>query len=322
LLLADLKHAQEAYAYPDHNKKSGCCGLCGCALAWTDFDLHPAWGPTRWMVKGVTAWREANVDCIALLQLPGASALLWVPDWMHCKNLGSDKELYGSVLDFMCYVMIAGDPETILIRIWSFIEIWYKDHDVQNKFSNVRLSMFHKQRNFAVLRGRAAELRAFGRPLLWAFTKFMDAANVQHQWIARALEASNRMEDIYSDEQYKQSFKLPAALAAELNQCCVDYCRNIAGLRRWCRSQNLLLFKVTTKLHFLREICMLAGFIHPRLAACWSGEDLMHHMQRLIQSTLAGTSTRNVEPKAMLKYTAALGHAISVYEKERDSSLL
>jgi hypothetical protein len=322
LLLGDLQHMEVAYGFPNHNKVSGMCALCGCGRDWTDFDEHPSWESTRWHVLGLDAWRAANSVRIALLQLPGASVLLWLPDWMHCKNIGTDKEFYGSVLEFMCYHMVAGDAATLLTQYWRRIYEWYMEHGTHAKFSNLKLSMFHKLNDFPLLRGRAAEVRSFGKPLLHVFTLFMDTGNVQHRWILNALRACVRMEDIVNDRRYKQSFKLPGALAAELDACCVTFGRHVAGLRRWCRTQDLRLFKVTSKMHFLREITMLAKYLHPRLGACWSGEDMMHHMQRLIQSTLSASDTMLVQRKAMLKYAAAMGHAIMQYEQRADTALL
>jgi hypothetical protein len=272
-----------------------------------------------WLVLGMPAWLAANPLRIVLLQLPGASALLWHPDWMHCKNLGSDKEFYGSILAYMCFHMVAGDPATLLMGIWIGIHRWYIDHGSVCKFSSMRLGMFFKGHDkFAELRGRAAELRGFGQPLLHVFLTYAIAGNAAHDWMINALRACNRMEQIYHDDRYIHADRLPRALAAELDGCCVQFTRNVAGLRRHFRGLNILLFKVTTKFHFLREITLLSEFVHPRMGACWSGEDMMHHMQRLIQSTLAGTKLTNVQAKAMYKYACALGHAIEQSERGVD----
>jgi hypothetical protein len=164
-LVGDLQYMEQALGFPA-NQSARPCGLCQCNttdLSWLDFTNDPAWRFSMWLVLGMPAWLAANPLRIVLLQLPGASALLWHPDWMHCKNLGSDKEFYGSILAYMCFHMVAGDPATLLMGIWISIHRWYIDHGAVSKFSSMRLGMFFKGHDkFAELRGRAAELRGFG----------------------------------------------------------------------------------------------------------------------------------------------------------------
>ncbi len=47
-------------------------------------------------------------------------------------------------------------------------------------------------------------------------------------------------------------------------------------------------FTITSKTHMLLHIALLAGIIHPRLTWCFSGEDYMKRVQRLISSCCTG----------------------------------
>ena len=79
-------------------------------------------------------------------------------------------------------------------------------------------------KTYPVLKGKAAEIRHVGQPLLDAFTVFMDSSSVVQRQIKLALECSVRFEEIL-DENITQHV-LPWAAHLELvkvtfgmNQC-------------------------------------------------------------------------------------------------------
>ena len=62
------------------------------------------------------------------------------------------------------------------------------------------------------------------------------------------------------------------------------------------------LFNVTIKAHYIIHIAVTAKFLNPRLAMCYSGEDYMHHMKRLVQSSVRGTKRLRFTRKCVTKY--------------------
>ena len=90
---------------------------------------------------------------------------------MHTKHLGVGQYLFGSVLMLLTHNvaggrMLAGSPEENLSAVWNDIK------PAQGTFSDLRLSMFASEgEHFPLLKGRAAEIRNFGTPLLKVWEK-------------------------------------------------------------------------------------------------------------------------------------------------------
>ena len=102
-----------------------------------------------------------------LLTLPGLSACTVALDWMHCKYLGSDQYMFGSVMWLLCFVVMPETPLQNLLACWIFISRFYKEQETEHrlKFLN-KLSMFVRKSGFPKLRGKAAEIKGFGPALL------------------------------------------------------------------------------------------------------------------------------------------------------------
>ncbi len=129
-----------------------------------------------------------------------------------------------------------------------------------------------------------------------------------------AIKFNVRMEDLYAD--HIDAYRLPETTAAELFMCSLQFGRRVCALRRHFGSTQLL-YRVTGKLHIVTHCCFLSKFIHPRFGACWSGEDFMRVIQRLMQSCLDGMHPRKVVSKAMLRYSNALWHSLQAQEDGR-----
>ena len=87
---------------------------------------------------------------------------------------------------------------------------------VKNKFSTLKRSMFIRECEFPLLKGKAAELKHFLRPLLGAFVNFMDAADEIDKRIKSLLTVSVEMEDIL--EVNKDRFKFDRDVSARFEQ--------------------------------------------------------------------------------------------------------
>ena len=105
------------------------CALCQADRAmesrpWTDCRSTAAWRETIWEP---TAWAEAHPQCHPLFRRAGSGIDLVYPDLMHCKHLGVDQVLLGSVLTWLVRHYLKGTVAQNLAMVWSYIGEWCKD---------------------------------------------------------------------------------------------------------------------------------------------------------------------------------------------------
>lgn len=144
-------------------------------------------------------------------------------------------------------------------------------------FSNTESPHMH----YPKLKGRAAELRHLGRPLLLLWRKWMDRGDIQHKQIEIALDCSARMEEIVSGDLDK--FRLPERARIELQEKGFLFLTLFNALANHysTRVPARKLFDITIKAHYLAHNLLQSQWIHPRLAWNYSGEDFMQHMKRI-----------------------------------------
>ena len=176
---------------------------------------------------------------------------------------------------------------------------------VKNKFSTLKRSMFIRERDFPLLKGKAAELKHFLRPLLGAFVNFMDAADEIDKRIKTLLTVSVEMEDIL--EVNKDRFKFDRDVSARFEQCTHAFHQLNTALANRFHPEGVLLFNHTIKFHALLHIGLISRFMNPRLAWCYAGEDFMMKVRKVAQSSYSGTPPEKVAPKALNKYAHGLG---------------
>ena len=81
--------------------------------------------------------------------------------------------------------------------------------------------MYIRQSGYPKLRGKAYEIKNFGRALLYVFEAFCNQRLEVHRQVLLMLKLNVRMEDLLSE--HKACFAFPAAAAAaEFRQCTGD----------------------------------------------------------------------------------------------------
>ena len=101
--------------------------------------------------------------------------------------------------------------------------------------------------------------------------------------------------------------KLPRDAAAEFEACAFDsLALATAVANHYMVIDPKRLFNVTIKCHYIAHIGERAKYINPRLAMCYSGEDWMHHMKRLVQSSVRGKPPKDVNKKMCDKICHAM----------------
>ena len=112
-------------SHPSSNEP---CALCLAnrdmhSRPWTDCRLSAAWRPTTWTAE---AWAVAHPTCHPFFKMQGAGIDLVFPDLMHCKHLGTDQLLIGSVLTWMIKVYMPGTVALNLSMVWDFMKKWHE----------------------------------------------------------------------------------------------------------------------------------------------------------------------------------------------------
>ena len=77
-----------------------------------------------------------------MLQIEGVTILSFYPDWMHCKSLGIDKPLLGSVLYVLIHFTLLGDADANLQQVWDDIQEGYEAIGSESRLLGSELIFF------------------------------------------------------------------------------------------------------------------------------------------------------------------------------------
>ena len=281
------------------------CMLCEANTTdtpWTAVNPDSAeWMTALWSSDD---WGPAHVSVPPIFDLPDVGLHAICPDWMHCKHLGVDQYLFGSVLMLLTHQVggsriLDGEPAANLAKIWKDIQ------PTNGTFSDLRLSMYvPTAEHFPVLKGRAAEIRNFGTPLLKVWEKYMDTSNQQHRQVRLALMASIECERIL--DSTVDHFVLAGDHALGFRKSCFDLAALISGLGHFYHSRGVFLFHITVKTHYLMHFGLSCTELSPRVGWCYSGEDMMGRVKTLVQASCRGTAPQKLMPKLLQKYSIGL----------------
>ena len=218
--------------------------------------------------------------------------------------MGTDMYFYGSVLAILVRTILPGPAEDNLEQVWLEIKAAYKDMRISSQFQNMKLSMFERGERFPMLKGKGAEVRHLGRPLLRVFQQHMDAETRQHKQIKMALDFSVQIEEIL--DVHEDLYALPTDAAKELSDACYAFCGLVTAIGRHYHDAGIQYFNFTIKSHYLLHIALLSMVVNPRLAWCYKGEDFMQIVQKIIAASVRGTPAYSVEAKTLRKYANGL----------------
>jgi hypothetical protein len=157
---------------------------------------------------------------------------------------------------------------------------------------------------FPYLKGKAAELRHFGKALQYAFSKYMIPDNKQHKEVKLMLDICNSIEAVL--DKHATSYRLPDGDAKMFEQACWDFVALDTALANFYHPQHILLFNFTPKFHYILHIGLVSRYINPRLGWCYSGEDFMQKIKQIVQASHSGAGPQTVVSKAILKYVQGL----------------
>ena len=124
-----------------------------------------------------------------MLLIQGVTIPSFHPDRMHCKHLGIDKHLLGSVLYVLVHYILPGTVEENLEVVWRDIESVYQVYNTENRYGHMRQTMFHAKSQ-PKLKGKASEVRDLGPVMVSVFEKHMNHNLLIHRQILIVLQGS------------------------------------------------------------------------------------------------------------------------------------
>ena len=255
----DLEHFTFEYFLPSFNAVAFCAACpavttVASATCGSNFNEDAAWLAGVYTAAQFT---EGGFCTHPIFQLAGVSILTLAFDLMHCKHLGVDQYLFGSVLVLLCFYVMRGSPEDNLSYVFGIILRYCKEHNIKT-YNAMTLKMFcdptDVNSRMPMLKGRAAEVKSLGLgALLHVWCELMTNGNVQHEQIKMCLLYVRDVERILTDHVDK--IKYPASVYDEFKRIGFNFCLMYNDLaNHYAHEEGMKIFNITVKLHFLRTV--------------------------------------------------------------------
>ena len=124
-----------------------------------------------------------------------------------CKVFRSRSIFFASIMYLLCFVIGEDTPQNNMLQMEAAIKDYYKAHSTRQQYSNLnRLTMFVRKSGPVKLRGKAAEIKCLGEPLLAYWSSCYDETNEQHQQVLYLLQMSCRCEEIIFENKSALAF--------------------------------------------------------------------------------------------------------------------
>ena len=293
---------------PRSTLASGPCWLCRCQKwrlqSWQNYKRDAPWTATIWSPSTWKIWADRS-PC-ELFRLDWFSALNIAPDWMHCKYLGCDQFFYASVLFLLTHVMLPSDIHTNMLQVWSEIQAVYRSAQISNRYRYLNtIRMFLRPKtNLLKLRGNAAEIRFLHLPLLRIWEAHMLPALQVHRKIHLALKLNALLESILID--IKGYVALPPEAALQFDESVSGFLVLLADLKAHFADNDIPLFNLTEKTHFMQHSARMGATVNPRLLWAFAGEDQQRRAQKLAETCMKGLGPSKSSIKIANRYRLAL----------------
>ena len=253
--IGDLDYWTKTLELPNSNSNTP-CALCPCnstTMPWWDFRPTAAW-----IMAIYTAWQWANsgwARC-GLFECPGVNVLSLHPDWMHVKHLGIDKVLLGSTLWVLVNWILPGDDAAAKLSvIWHDIVRIYREDNVSTRYGQLKMTMFTTG-NTPKIKGKAGEIKCLGPVLVKVFQAYMNPELTVHVKILTMLRLSAHLDSII--DKNAAEFALGEQDSTDLVATGFGYLSLFYEVSETFRTEEVALFSLTAKAHYLMHICLLS----------------------------------------------------------------
>lgn len=307
-LTGDLDYLHGMLGCPNASLVSGPCVWCQCTgtgeNTWCDFRQGGPWRMTRWSPQEWRLWENRNR--LSLLTLPGASCWTIHYDWLHCKYLGMDQYIFGSVMAVLVNYVMPQSAEQNLQTAWAYLRQFFKDNQTPTPFRYMnRLSMFLRAAGkFPKLRGKGSEIRHFGKALLSLWSKEMNVHLSLRKKILLMLQLNVELEDTITE--FKEEFSFPPGIAQRFEEACSQMLLLLTQIAEHYLQEDIKYFDITSKCHMVQELAIMSKCISPRVVWVFAGEDQMQKMQSIAQTCTRGNKVPQQSVKLCRHYRLAL----------------
>ena len=161
------------------------------------------------------------------------------------------------------------------------------------------------------LHAKAAETKNLLEPTAWLLEEVrpLDESKADLLNAMAAVIKDSHAIDTLVDSM--NDFAVPAWQGEQLERLVLSMNVGITKLCHHFHKQATYLFNFVPKNHYLFHLAQLGKHMSPKLAWCYQGEDLMHHIKVLAVGSFRGTLSRRLGNKILAKYLMGLAQELS-----------
>ena len=164
---------------------------------------------------------------------------------------------------------------------------------------------------FPKLHAKAAETKGLLKPVSAALLHFADQDPSQREVLETMVRVLNDSHSIDLLVDGMNEARVLPQQGKELELLVMNLNVGTTKLCHFFHKQAIQLFNFVPKNHYLFHLAMLGQHMSPKLAWCYSGEDLMHKVKTLAQGSFRGTRVKHLGNKVLAKYLVGLSQALS-----------
>ena len=252
-VIGDLDYMCHTLQLPRWSRNMNSCALCLCdaqgPYSWKVFKPDAPWVSRCWKPSTWSAW-EGKSTC-GLFQIRHLTAVNVQCDYMHAKYLGTDLVAFASVLWLAIFVAGAQSPAKNLAEFQKHLRSYYRSHNTASRFSAFNSFKYFMNKKGLKLKGKAAQVKAFGLPLLDFWQKIYNPSVSIHKMVLVYLKLNVKCEELMDANRDEMHFS---------PWTCKQFHSTSSGV---CHADILL-----NTLFLFGSICFVHTFCPPKLFMC------------------------------------------------------
>ncbi len=291
-ILGDMDYLAGTLQLPRWSRAVNCCPLCQCCLhgvnTWKNFKVNAPWVSTCWLPSTWKIWTDRSPS--PLFQIRHVTACNVCSDWMHAKYLGSDMTAFASILWLAIFSLRSSTPQNNLLDFEKHLKMHYREHKTESRYSAFCTTRLFVNKKGLKLKGKAAQIKAFGKPLYTYWQKLCNPAIQVQKLILVYLKLNLQCEELLDYNKFEEFFS--SEEAAKFRSAAFGYTHIHHLLFQHFEFEDVPkgMFQVTSKMHWQLHSALLSEYISPRKVWCFQGEDFMRKVQTLGASCVSGNS--------------------------------
>jgi len=247
-----------------------------------------------------------------LFSIPGLTTRIVRGDGLH---IMFTKRVYahllGSILAFMCWIDGPGAHQTVqpckrLAVLFEQIQKHYKEKLVENRLTNLKLSMFIKVKSphseHAFLSAKGAECKHLAPDLLEVCQNVLNFEEAVHRDIIQALEGIVSLVEVFDKGGIYLSSDEHLLALRKAEQFLAHY----DSLNKWAQENDRMLFHIVMKHHTFVHLVQSSKYLNPKFHWCFRNEDFVGKISNIAHSVSMGTRSTRLSLKVSPKYALVL----------------